>query len=131
MTTAPTKTYTAVYELDPDDNAWNVRIKGLPGCQTYGRSLRQAQSRIREALALWLDVTPSTVHIRDQFPGQLAAVADEVAKARAAADRAGQKAQAQTVDAVRTLTELGLSRRDAAELLGLSHQRVHQLLEAS
>ena len=35
------------------------------------------------------------------------------------------------VPAVRALNELGLSRRDAAELLGLSHQRVQQLLEAS
>ena len=37
----------------------------------------------------------------------------------------------ETAEAVRRLTDLGLSRRDAAELLGLSHQRVQQLLEAS
>ncbi len=129
MTTS--KTYTAIYEHDADDDAWDVRIKGVAGCQTYGRSLRQAQSRIREALALWLDVTPAEVGIRDQFPGALAAVADEVSRARTAAERAGAKAQQQTVEAVKALTELGLSRRDAAELLGLSHQRVQQLLAAS
>ena len=72
------KTYTALYEHDADEDVWNVRIKGLTGCQTYGRSLRQAQSRIREALALWLDVAPAEVEIRDQFPGALAAVADDV-----------------------------------------------------
>lgn len=49
------KTYTAMYHYDADENAWNVRIKGLDGWQTYGRSIRQAQSRISEALALWLD----------------------------------------------------------------------------
>ena len=125
------KTYTAVYEHDADENVWNVRVKGVPGCRTYGRSLRQAQGRIREALALWLDVSPTDVRLRDQFPGALAAVADDVVRARGAAVRAGAKAQQQTVEAVKTLTELGLSRRDAAELLGLSHQRVHQLLEAS
>jgi predicted RNase H-like HicB family nuclease len=125
------KTYTAVYEHDADEDVWNVRVKGIPGCQTYGRSLRQAQRRIREALALWLDVSPAAVRLRAQFPGALAAVADEVVRARGAAERAGAKAQQQTVEAVKTLTELGLSRRDAAELLGLSHQRVHQLLEAS
>ena len=129
MTTS--KTYTAIYDYDPDDNAWNVRIKGLAGCQTYGRSIRQAQSRIREALALWLDAPPVEPRVRDQFPAELASVADDVVRARSAAERAGAKAQQQTVEAVKALTDLGLSRRDAAELLGLSHQRVHQLLDAS
>jgi predicted RNase H-like HicB family nuclease len=131
MASASTKTYTAIYELDPDDHAWNVHIKGLTGCHTYGRSIRRAQSRIREALALWLDVTPSTLRIRDQLPGDLATVADDVAKARAAALRADERARAQIIAAVHTLTGRGRSRRDAAELLGLSHQRVHQLVEAS
>jgi predicted RNase H-like HicB family nuclease len=125
------KTYTAIYEHGVHEDLWNVRTKGVAGCQTYGRSLRQAQSRIREALALWLDSTPTELKIRDQFPGALAAVADDVVRARSAAQRAGAKAQRQTVEAVKALTELGLSRRDAAELLGLSHQRVHQLLAAS
>lgn len=129
MTSA--KIYTAVYDYDADDNAWNVRIKGLTGCQTYGRSLRQAQSRIREALAVWLDTSPTELAIRDQFPAELASVAGDVVRARSAAERAGAKAQQQTIEAVKALTDLGLSRRDAAELLGLSHQRVHQLLEAS
>lgn len=125
------KTYTAIYDYDAHDRAWNVRIKGVTGCQTYGRSLRQAQGRIREALALWLDVAPAELSIRDQFPAPLASVADDVVRARNAAERAGAKAQEQTLEAVRALTDLGLSRRDAAEILGLSHQRVHQLLEAS
>src|SRR5437879_635449 len=51
---SPKKTYVAVYERDPEDDVWNVHIKGVDGCQTYGRSLRQAQARIREALGLWL-----------------------------------------------------------------------------
>ncbi|MDQ3679996.1 MAG: type II toxin-antitoxin system HicB family antitoxin [Actinomycetota bacterium] len=125
------KTYVAVYERDGADDAWNVHVKGLDGCHTYGRSLRQAQSRIREALGLWLDTDPASLTIRDQLPAQLTAVADRVSRARSDAERAGSKAQQQTAQAVKTLTGLGLSRRDAAELLGLSHQRVQQLLEAS
>lgn len=133
MTTTTTKnrTYTAVYERDSTDDAWNVRIKGLSGCQTYGRSLRQAQSRIREALAVWLDQEPSMLTIRDRFPEPLASVADEARRARTAAQRAEAKAQQQTAEAVKALTESGMSRRDAAEILGLSHQRVQQLLDAS
>jgi predicted RNase H-like HicB family nuclease len=126
-----TKTYVAVYERDHTDDAWNVHIKGLEGCQTYGRSLRQAQRRIREALAVWLDTESATLTIRDQLPEQLTAVAAQVSRARSAAERAYAKAQQQTAQAAKTLTDLGLSRRDTGELLGLSHQRVQQLLEAS
>jgi predicted RNase H-like HicB family nuclease len=125
------KVYVAVYERDPEVNAWNVSIKGLAGCQTYGRSLRQAQGRIREALAVWLDAEPDSLQIRDQLPASLTAVADGVARARRNLAVAGAKAQQETAEAVRRLTDLGLSRRDAAELLGLSHQRVQQVLEAS
>ena len=128
---SPKKTYVAVYERDPEDDAWNVRIEGLDGCQTYGRSLRQAQARIREALALSLDRDPQQLLFRDELPADLSAVADTVARARREAERAGTKAQEETTRAVKRLTDLGLSRRDAAELLGLSHQRVQQLLEAS
>jgi predicted RNase H-like HicB family nuclease len=125
------KTYVAVYERDAVDDAWNVRIDGLEGCQTYGRSLRQAQSRIREVLALWLDREPSGLIIEDRMPAKLAAVAKRANQARLDAERAGAKAQNEVAGAARALTDLGLSRRDAAELLGLSHQRVQQLVEAS
>ena len=125
------KVYTAIYERDAVDDAWNVRIDGVVGCQTYGRSLRQAQSRIREVLALWLDRDAEGLVIQDQLPKKLAAVAERVARARTEADRAGEKAKEQTVRAAKMLTDLGLSRRDASELLGLSHQRIQQLLEAS
>jgi predicted RNase H-like HicB family nuclease len=125
------KTYIAVYERDETDDAWNIHVKGLVGCQTYGRSLHQAQVRIREALALWLDRDPDALSIRDELPPSLAAVAEGVDRARRDAELAGTKARQETAQAVRRLTELGLSRRDAAEVLGLSHQRVQQLLAAS
>lgn len=124
------KTYVVVYERDVQDDAWNVRVKGLDGCQTYGRSLRQAQGRIREVLSLWLDRDSSSLTIHDQMPANLAAVADRVYRSRLEADHAGTKAQEQAVAAAKELTDLGLSRRDAAEILGLSHQRVQQLIEA-
>lgn len=125
------KSYVAVYERDSEAGVWNVAVKGIVGCQTYGRSLRQAQTRIREALAVWLDVEPDSLQVRDQLPAALTSVAENVARARRNVEVAGAKAQLETAEAVRRLTDLGLSRRDAAELLGLSHQRVQQLLEAS
>jgi predicted RNase H-like HicB family nuclease len=124
--TRPT-THTAVYEFE--DGAWNVRINGQRGCLSYGRSIRQAKDRIREALAVWLDTEPDGLVIIDQFPRHLAEVAAGVERARAAAEQAASTAQRLTNEAAQQLTARGLSRRDAAELLGLSHQRVQQLLE--
>ena len=86
---SPKKTYVAVYERDPEDDAWNVHIQDLDGCQTYGRSLRQAQTRIREALVLWLDRDPLQLAIRDELPADLSALAETVTRARREAEQAG------------------------------------------
>lgn len=127
---SPKKKYVAVYERDRTDDAWNVRIDDVEGCHTYGRSLRQAQSRIREALAVWLDREPDGLTIEDRLPASVASVAARVARVRRDAERAGEEAQKQTSDAVKRLTDLGLSRRDAADVLGMSHQRVQQLVDS-
>lgn len=123
-----TKNYVAVYERDLESDAWLVHIKGIAGCQTYGRSLRQAEDRIREALALWLDRDPDEISITGEWPSELVDVASKVSEARSAASVAAQQAGAATAKAAKRLDRMGLSRRDAADVLGISHQRVQQLL---
>ncbi|MDQ3756400.1 MAG: type II toxin-antitoxin system HicB family antitoxin [Actinomycetota bacterium] len=122
------KNYVAVFEHDADEGAWLVHIKDMEGCHTYGRTLRQAQDRIREALAAWLDREPESLTITPELPQNVAVLASDVSKARSAAEQAGADAQRATAEAVRRLTKMGLSRRDAADVLGISHQRVQQLL---
>jgi predicted RNase H-like HicB family nuclease len=51
--------FRAVYEHDAADGSWLVRVEGLDGCHTYGRTKPEAADRIQEALAAWLDVEPS------------------------------------------------------------------------
>lgn len=122
------KNHVAVFEHDADEGVWLVHIKGAEGCQTYGRTLRQAEDRIREALAAWLDREPESLTITPELPQDVALLSTEVAQARSAAERAGADAQRATAEAVKRLTRMGLSRRDAADVLGISHQRVQQLL---
>ena len=43
----------------PSTSAWLVRVEGLDGCHTYGRTKLEAAERIEEALAAWLDNDPS------------------------------------------------------------------------
>jgi predicted RNase H-like HicB family nuclease len=122
------KNYVAVFEHDTDDDVWLVSIKGLDGCQTYGRSIRQAEARIREALAAWLDRESDSLVITPELPEDVALLARQVSQARFDAERAGADAQRATAEAVKRLTKMGLSQRDAAEVLGISHQRIQQLL---
>ncbi len=123
-----TKNYVAVYERDPESDTWLVRIKGIDGCHTYGRTLRQAEARILEALALWLDREPDGLVITPEWPQDLVKIASEVSQARDSAVASARKAGATTTKAAKKLDRMGLSRRDAAEVLGISHQRVQQLL---
>ena len=125
---SPTRHYVAVFERDRDSDAWLVHIKGLNGCHTYGRTLRQAEFRIREALAAWLDRDPEGLVVTAQWPAELVRVAGDVSRARQSAVRASTDAATKTARAARRLERMGLSRRDAAEILGISHQRVQQLL---
>jgi predicted RNase H-like HicB family nuclease len=123
-----TKNYVAVYERDPESDAWLVHIKGIPGCHTYGRTLRQAETRICEALEAWLDRDPDGFEIRSEWPPELEDVATKVSEARRNAAASAQSAGAATAKAAKKLDRMGLSRRDTADVLGISHQRVQQLL---
>ena len=124
-----TKSYKAVFELD-ESGAWIVRIPAVRGCHTYGRSLDQARRRIREALSLWVDDAEDVV-IEEQLrlPASARLALQRAKRARERAERERSRAQEETERTARALLdELGIGMRDAGELLGLSHQRVQQLV---
>jgi predicted RNase H-like HicB family nuclease len=124
------KTYTVEYERD-EAGWWVATVKGVPGCHTQGRSIQQARRRIQEALELAVpDVRRVNLKEQMKLPGKAKQVLArrEAAQRRLAEDEA--KAQELTRRAVKTLVrDLDLSVRDAGALLGLSHQRVQQLIE--
>jgi predicted RNase H-like HicB family nuclease len=103
-------------------------------CVTQGRSLKQARSRIREALALCLDDAKAAkdaaleehIEIGRAVQTRLKRLADK----RERLEKLRIAASHETREAAKILTEQGLSMRDAAELLGVSFQRVQQLLDA-
>lgn len=120
--------FVAVYERDPDGDAWLVHIEDIEACHTYGRTLHQAGGRIEEALAVWTDREPDEIVAEHRWPKAVADVAAQVTEIRTAAAEVSQAASEATTRAVRRLTRMGLSRRDTAEILGISHQRVQQLI---
>jgi predicted RNase H-like HicB family nuclease len=124
-------TYTVRYERD-ESGWWVAQVKESPAAITQGRTIAEARRRIREALALALDddAKAEKAKLIDdvKLPADVrrALVRAQVARKRLEADAA--VAQASTTAAIAKLVkELGLSVRDAGELLGISYQRVQQL----
>lgn len=114
---------------DPEDrSAWLVKVVGAPGAHTFGRSLAEAKRHGVEVVALWFAMEPDRFEIDwDVRLGDLAAPVSRArsAMAHAEADRLRRDS------AIRAMNEAGISYRDIAELLGLSHQRVAQIARAS
>jgi predicted RNase H-like HicB family nuclease len=118
-------------ELERDESGtWIVRSPDVPGFHTYGRSLRQARNRAREALSLWVeDADAAGLEFQYHLPKQWREATRGFRQARTRAIEAERAAQIRATDAANYLTAVcGLSLRDTAELLGLSHQRVQQLI---
>ena len=114
---------------DPDDQAaWLVNVVGAPGAHTFGRSLAEAKRHAVEVVALWFELEPDDFEI--DWDIKLGDLAGSVKRARSAMAHA-EADRARRDDAVRALTAAGVSYRDIAELLGLSHQRVAQIAQAS
>jgi predicted RNase H-like HicB family nuclease len=126
-----TETYRAIYELDTN-KWWFVHIDEIPGCHTHGGNLAAARRNIFEAASVLLNVDESELVIEDEvrLPEQLRKAVEVARARRAEADQVRGAAQAATDEALRALNRsgLGLSTRDIGDLLGVSHQRVGQVL---
>ncbi len=123
-------TYTVKYERD-EAGWWIAEILEVQGCHTQGRTVSQARERIREALALFVeDKEAAAAKLVDdvRLPTPVRRVLSRAKAARERAERAQAESSSAAAAAVKALTkDAGLSMRDAGELVGLSHQRVHQL----
>lgn len=84
----------------------------------------------REAIALMLGVDEASfdVELAPQLPAELAAGVAEVARRRAEVGDVQRAAAEAALAAAKGLVQAGLTVRDAGWVLGVSHQRVAQLL---
>lgn len=116
---------TAIYERD-ESGTWIVKVPNVRGCHSYGRTLEQAQARIREALRLF-DADRAVLSDDVRLPARLLDAVKRARRARERAEAQRSVARSQLHSATLILERAGLSRRDAGTLLGLSRQRVQQL----
>ena len=126
------KRYRVAYERD-ESGWWVATVRGVRGCHTQGRTVDEARRRIREALDLFVDDARTAPIVDDvKLPRRAAQAVRAYATLRRKAEQEDRRAAMAARRAVRMLRggRLKMSARDAARLLGLSHQRVHQLTQA-
>ena len=122
------KRFTVRFERD-EGGWWVATVPRIRGCHTQGRTLDEARRRIREALALFMD-SPERVELRDEIrlPKDVQKTLRKVAEYRHDVEKLQKQSAAALAKAIKQLSErLDLSTRDQADLLGLSHQRIHQI----
>ena len=123
------KKFTVVFEKD-EDEWWSVSVREVKGCRTQAKTIEQGLRRIREALSLFVPdaivAKAELVHVvrvPTQTSKAVLAALTNMSKARELA----KNAQRSQVAAAIALDAAGVSRRDAAKILGISHQRVQQI----
>jgi predicted RNase H-like HicB family nuclease len=121
--------YHVAYERD-ESGWWVASVREVRGCHTQGRTVDEARRRIREAMHLFVNDARSAKLVDEvKLPATAAKAIRAYTTLRRRADLEDRRAALAARRAVRLLRggKLKMSARDAARLLGVSHQRVHQL----
>ena len=110
---------------------WAISVPELPGVFSQARRLDQVEEMVREAIALYLDAPADeigAIEIDVTPPESVGALLETVRMSTAEAERAITRATEARHEVARTLRNEGLPTRDIGALLGISHQRVSQIL---
>jgi predicted RNase H-like HicB family nuclease len=115
---------------------WAVSVPEVPGVFTQARRLEGpsgVEAMVRDALAVMLEVPADEieVEVRPHLPEDLAEVATQVRQARVDAEARTAAATEAAAQLARRLTAAGMSVRDAGVVMGVSAQRVSQLVHRS
>jgi predicted RNase H-like HicB family nuclease len=110
---------------------WAIQIPDVDGVWTQARRLDQVEHMARDAVAAMLDVPPDSfdLDVVPELPDRDAKLILEATELRDELEDARRRAMQATVQAIVSLRQdLDLPLRDIGTLLGLSHQRVAQIL---
>ena len=112
---------------------WAITIPDLKGVHSQARRLDQAATMARAAISLFLDVAIDSfeVTVVPVLPTAIQAQVDRARAVRGEAEGLQREAATATARAARELVSgAKLTVREAGQVLGLSHQRVAQLLHS-
>lgn len=111
---------------------WVLQCVEHPGAISEVARLDQAEVAMREAIAFVAEIPGDSFEL-EVIPVVPESVAEHLAMAdrlRQEASRANSAAALEVRTAARELQSAGLSMRDVGTVLGVSHQRVHQLISS-
>lgn len=110
---------------------WAIEVRPGRGLFTQARRLSGVEAMVRDLVALAEGVAPESfdVAVETDLPPDLSAEVDAARELRETADRYQREAAAAARAVAAKLAERhGLPFRDIGRILGVSHQRVGQLL---
>lgn len=121
-------TYSA--KAERDGRFWLVTVAGVG--VTQARHLREVELMARDLVAVMREVKPDSfgLEVELALPASVDKHIREAARLRALAMESNAAAARRSRDAARELREAGLTVRDVGEVLGVSHQRAHQLVKS-
>ncbi|HUV48945.1 MAG TPA: type II toxin-antitoxin system HicB family antitoxin [Actinomycetes bacterium] len=131
MTTKVAHRRTYEVTAERDGSRWFLRVNELPGVFSQVRRLDQADGMARDAIASFLDVAPDgfDVSVTVRLPSDLQRDVAGVIDLRGVIDRTEREYAERTRHLARRLVQgEGLTVREAGRVLGLSYQRVSQLV---
>ncbi len=129
-----------------EDGQWQASVRELPGAHTHAKTIAALQKRLREVIVLMAERPDSDVEDESAFtvtivlPGDAEQPAPagrpesglrRAVELRRRAAEASTEAEQATRSAVASAQRAGISMRDTAALLGITHQRVHQIGSSS
>lgn len=110
---------------------WVAEVEGLPGGATETRALADIDGEVRDLISGLADVDEEEISLTwdysHAFPEGVATALTEMLQAREALVQTRSAYERLQHDAVVGIREQGISVRDAAVLVQLSHQRVAQI----
>ena len=120
-------------EVVRSGNWWAISVPALRGVFSQAKRLDRVEKTAREAIAMMLDVDESEVgpiEVDVTPPAGTAELLDEARRSASIASDAAAAAARARLEAAQLLSRAGLPTRDIGELLGVSHQRVSQILSS-
>lgn len=122
--------YTA--HVQPVGRLWHIEVPAVERV-TQARSAREIATMAADLIEAMTDgpVRADEIDVIYELPSDVQQHIERAQTARAEEERARRTANQEQKAAAQMLSSLGFSRRDTGAVLGISHQRVQQLIRVS